>query len=432
MIYIYIIIKQIYCTVMAPKFNINRAVIIAVLFILTLAILIVGIKVNKLENTHPIPIPSTDLTPYAKSADLINLASAVTALTSSVTKTTKYDLSSYASLQFFGDSITQGYLLPNASTQRWSAIVSTGLRKQEINNGIGGDQVPDAVSNIYANRNVAVPTFLSYGTNDIGRVQYNIDEMKRCILGMLLYCTLPTACVMNPRAPASPTNKISTTGTWSPTDLSNVGIMTNPASNGNYSTNGINATVTAQLTGRYVGFVSVVLNNTNKTNYPQYGINLDGTNLNPFNTYTYMAQTNNGFGLMSYLWLYDTGSTAPNASHTLTIAPKPIGNYTDRGFVDFFVGFDAKQAGCVPSYLVEPADFDYHVFTDNNLIAPLMSSYKEMLEQCTNYLASDLGLPVALIRNLHVNDTGDTFSDLLHPNIAGHQKIAAKILNAIS
>lgn len=376
--------------------------------------------------SSPTPTTTQDLSAYALKQDLVPIVSQLTPIANKVT-TQKYDLSAYNSIQYFGDSITQGVLLTDVA-QRWSALVSAALNKTEINQGIGGDQVPDSMKNIYANRQFGVPAFIAYGANDISRGQSNIDEMKKHLLSMALYCTLPEASIINPR---TNTTAIVKTGQWVNTDLPKVGIMTNPASNGTFGTPP--PTITATLNGRYIGFSGITVNSTsNRGAFPQYNIIVDGVNVAPTKYYTYTATTANGTPFMTYMWLYDTGVTSINGTqHSLTIAPVPVGGYSDRGFIDFFVGFDNAQPNSTPLFLMEPTDFDLHLVTDNTLIAPLQASYKRMLMELAGYLSNDLGLPVTLIKDINLSVSGDLLLDLIHPSAVGHKKISNKVLNVI-
>lgn len=330
-------------------------------------------------------------------------------------------------LDFFGDSITQGFRV--SATERWSSLVAVNLGKTEQNFGRGGDQWLDIAPNIYNNHTAGNSVFLQYGVNDIARGQRMFDEMKRGMYAMILYCSLPAANIVNARNATLSANGWVNTGAYN-----NIGVMTSVASGGSFPNS---PTITTTVNGRYIGFASTVVNSANINNNWGLTINIDNNNVDATPTPFFNMQPTavNGGSFAPYLWIYDTGDSTAAQPHTITLTPSVQGNYADRAFVDYFYGFDAGVKGASTVTLLQPTHFDYYRY-DTSITpavgyAAAMAAYNTLLRDVVRDLTTKYLLPVNFVADTLPYDMGYTSFDLVHPLQRGHKQIANQVITAL-
>lgn len=322
-----------------------------------------------------------------------------------------------ATLDFYGDSITAGTGATNSSF-RWSTVVSTALSKTENNQGTSGYQVEDMVFKIYNGRTPGTNTiFIMIGTNDLLKV-INVDSLQRVLMAGILYSILPAANIINARS-----GSVTQGGTWTNnTGYTSLGLQTAAPYTG--------SSLTCTVTGRFV-CVSITTSNTSTpTSCTAWNFTIDAVaqNSNPLSFVNNNVQTNLGTTTGAYLYIFDTGSSA-TTSHTIIASPSVVGSYGNAAFLDWFAGFSPNQAGTSKCILVPPPIMDHTV---NGGSKAAFNDYLKMQRDVVRYMQVQLGLPVYyVIDSSAPNQLGYTF-DLLHPNNPGHNYIATRVLNVVS
>lgn len=195
-------------------------------------------------------------------------------------------------------------------------------------------------------------------------------------------------------------------------------------------TNVIGDTLTTTVTGRYIAFSTWITFFSMIGNGPNFTVSVDGTvvtgNPNPqIGTY---QSTNLGYA--EQLWLYDTGVTTPNTSHTVVISYVSFrGIYNDAFYVNWFAGFDPKPAGAATVFLSPVVPYSQTNWGGNEITRQILN---QSYATAANTLSSTYGLPVYCL-GTHENVTFPGMSaDLLHPDASGHQMMAQNIIKSIS
>jgi lysophospholipase L1-like esterase len=346
----------------------------------------------------------------------INASNGITANTLTITKQTYAPLTMSSTIDFYGDSITAGFLLPTPTTQRWASLVCASITATQNNQAIGGSQVMDSSAMIYNNRAIGGggnTLSLAYGVNDVTQI-LNIEYVRRIMLASIMYGTLPAANVLNIRS-----GSVTKGGSWHNSPYTNIGMGTTSPYTG--------TSLTASVTGRYVSFAATIFNDSNNANATCYNVTVDGvaTSSTPLNWVNFNVTTGNGANSGSMLWMYDT---LVSTSHTIVITPSLLGTYTQDAQVDWIAGFNQNQSGCQTVLVVPPTIYDINQIggTQFNIDA-----YYKMLRDITRYIRVGLGLPVYFCSDPFPYNTLGQLYDFLHPNITGHQYIASQVLSLI-
>jgi lysophospholipase L1-like esterase len=332
------------------------------------------------------------------------------------------------SVEFYGDSITYGYLLSSPTTQRWSHLLCEAMNCTELNYGVVGAQINDLIfhstsgtsyTSVYDNHVDGNTAFVAMGFNDIvqNAVADNVvDELRRTLESVVMFLSLPVGKTRtNARSGVA-------SGNW--VGAGNIGSNYGLCTDASTYTN-----LTQTISGRYVGFtVNMLVGDAPRT----MAIIVDGVTINTVLAFfTKGADTSHGSFLNEVLYLYDTGVNGTGA-HTLVLQPT-IGS-TVTLCVGSFVGFNHSQSGSNAVFLLstEPADFGGITSTGNTGGA----EYRRLvLNTIIRTIALNIrqtyGLPIYFV------DTGNNFvwgskaDDGVHPNPMGHQYIANRIEHVI-
>lgn len=372
-----------------------------------------ALQVNQIDTESETPLPSpSPISTVIKSPPLASKISS-------------------SALEFYGDSITTGFRVD--PSKRWSALVSSALKKTENNYGLSGHLWLHAATNIFDHHEPGNSSFFMYGVNDMAQGDIYLYEIKRTIYAFLLYATLPQSNIVNARAATFNADA------WEPTGAySKVGLMTLPV-DGSQSPPAFpnKPSITATVTGRYIGFSTTVISTNNLNDNSSFAITLDGQKVEETPTPFFVAQQGiaDSIVLVPQLWIYDTGATGN--SHTIELVPSVNNNFGDRACVDYFFGFDTFSSSApntpIPSFLIEPTSFDYITYNKNSPhVNTNMAAYNTMLKEVVQEFNVRFGLPVTLITETLRYELGALSFDLVHPLEQGHRLIANRILKILN
>lgn len=335
----------------------------------------------------------------------------------------------------YGDSITAGAGLTAAQT--WVAVLSQSLGNQVTNNAVSGYFTHDNCTRVYNVRSLTSDqtAVMLIGTNDI-RKQYEqyvtqspdriLDQCLSCVLSAALYCALPVANKINVRTGTT------LTGTWTNTGVYAIGM----------STNVINSTMSATITGRYL-VVAITGANTIGATYTGEKFNISITNFstdtsiggsatfsatNLSSGYDMVTGVTSSFGQRAFI--YDTGIVG-NHVVTVTYTGSPG---TDRLYIDYMGGWNSGVGN--NTLLLGVTNWNYRLDYLNDTAALYSSdtrrlAYNKGLLDICHMLRTTYFLPVYYV-DTAANTAGGLQSDSLHPNYSGQSLIASRVLSVIN
>jgi len=318
-------------------------------------------------------------------------------------------------IQFFGDSITQGFSV--TPTTRWSYLLSSMMNSSELNYAVSGQEWVDGVISVYNSLNRGLTTFIPYGGNDIIHGQTQIDQVVLSIQAAIIYTTLPSQCIVNPRI----TSDVS--GKWSNTTMyKSIGLST--------STLDGSANISSTVTGRYIVFGTTVYRGSSLDNFIAASVKIDNKEINNLmplvNT---LQRTYLGVDYTSWLYWYDTGIKGEGMKHVITVTPSLVGSLPSPSFyLDWFGGFDQQQVGSTPVLIPEFGPMSEVFWSPAN--PSIIDSLKHAMKKAADQFRCVMGLPVYYIPGMYdysvygMLTTHET--DLLHPNTAGHAYVAER------
>lgn len=349
------------------------------------------------------------------------------------------------SVDFYGDSITNGDKLPSPSTQNWAYRLCQKFTNCTcVNNAVNGSVPYDfffagsssmGTKAVQASHVSGRTTFLDFGTNVLQRItsyatsQPNSGQIDGAITGhvntmesMIMFCTLPDSQKFNAR------NNVNVTrvGNWTNT----------PEVGGNYSIGSVTAndTITCiNLNGRYVGVSFLV--NYELVNTAGFVLTLDGvdysTSLSLITTMNSTRTTNNTKYQIQDI-IIDTGVST---NHTILI--KNLNNTPKILYVNYFYFFNQNDSNCNPVFVMEQEVANYtatayvNATSNNGSITRAMTWFLAM-RRLVYRLRVYYGLPIYYIDNTFANILSLGCADTIHPNALWHQQMADRAYNFLT
>lgn len=328
-------------------------------------------------------------------------------------------------VEFFGDSITFGYNLPNPSTQRYSALLAAQYGFTAQNYANSGDTILDQYVKII-NNHVSDPVtgrtvVLKIGYNDTDENIYsdtNYFLFKEAMMSSLLYLCLSSSQVFNNRGTVAGISR--PTGTWVSSSYTNIGSYTASA----------NGTVQAtQLTGRYIGFSTSNGNTNNCT--ATYAV--DGAAAVAFSMPAagIINTTPNNVSAYPITWIFDTRSST---THTLTI----VNGSSSTLDIDFFFAFDNLSGNSNSNVIVslnDPSSFIQTTTPQAGYSAGNLSRQKlvmEVQQYCVAYIRQTYGAKIIAVQEYLGWGWGNKVFDGVHPDPNGQKYIADRITSVLT
>ena len=346
----------------------------------------------------------------------------------------KQDLLSSAftgqSVEFYGDSITEGLNLPDPATQRYATLVCDSFTGcTQLNNAVPSNQTWDLVGaytngygNIWLNHSDGHTVVVNMGFNDVGIPAYMPDntlgEVITTLESAFLYLMLPSST----RQWAS---TVTRTGTWT----ANTAIHPNTGAATAMTTSTASSTASATVTGRVVGFSVLTPYSSAGAVYNTLTVVVDGVTIVASQNFN-NAITSETAHLSSWNAIDFTLDTYSAADATHTISVTYVGGTSSSLTLNYFYAFSPGQAGANSLFALAIEIVDYNTsggtdarrFTWNRCVQELIRKYRQVY-QLPAYYVGDPG------RNWIY---GMKVFDDIHPNVYGHMWIANRVLDVIS
>jgi lysophospholipase L1-like esterase len=305
------------------------------------------------------------------------------------------------SYRAFGDSVTEGYNATSASFA-WVNVLGAAIGQTIVNLGKAGDMVPDKADEVYGTSAAAGDvSLLTLGIND-QRI-YGSDAVKR---GYFERGLLAEAVWLATGARQTGISVAAETGTWENTQVYGIGRCARTAG----------STKTFQVAGTTI-YLGYILQNGQAG---AFDVLIDGVSMGSFVTSASPPMTT--YHGLSYgpQALRFAGLSA--GVHTVQV----VVSAGDRVYVDWVAGNEQAVKPRVLIGTVLRALSYVNGGSDANVDA-----YNTAIASIVTALQAD-GLNVTLV-DLHaaLNITSDLDTDGLHPNNAGHGKIAAAYQSAL-
>ena len=341
-------------------------------------------------------------------------------------KMTPYNLGTAilkGTVECYGDSITYGTGLSSPTTQRYTALLAAQYGFTESNLANPGDATQDMLARVYNNHVPGNTCIVKIGYNDvdINVNLFNVNDgtpksidtfymIRDDFMAQMLYLCLSSSQLLSNRG-----SNTTRTGSWSSTSFTNGGSYTN--------TNG--ATVTANVTGRYIGFFLLC----NIGSASTLTANVDGAGAVALTTYI-PPTTPNSTTWGSLCWFFDTGSAA-GVAHSIVVTSTS----TTTLDIEFFFGFD-NLSGSTNSPVVvlglEPCSFQQT--TANYAFGNLTRQY--LIDQFQNKIVKMLrlqfGAKITFCEGLEFFSWGNKVADLIHPDKFGHIRLQVLVNSTLT
>ena len=347
---------------------------------------------------------------------------------------------------FYGDSVTVGFNptspqpQPNL-TNRFAALLCTNLLMTEINAGVGGSQIADAQSDAITSNdsisNSTVSVWLA-GYNDVfwyGTNQAALADNLQAVESLAAWLAIPTSMrvsctnVNNPLYGGKNNNSYIYYGSgWLfNNDLGNLAFNNHQNNSASFYFSGTTLLIgTARLQGG-AGNLTVMVGDydpASDSTGPAYATNVYSCVRT--STQTGPGPQPNNFGSRQYSagLIVFTNLTANR--HYAILTPET----TDYTFLAWYAGYSTNQLPKVVltgSLKVSGSDYaDFYPAGYTNGSALAADQYSQMLSNAAVNLSS-LGLNVKWVPTPILTPVTDYFSDGIHPDASGHQKLATAI-----